>query len=287
MQKLFSVWTFSPFFLLIIFHNHLTFILSPDPHWPVYILRFSLLRYSFLSPNVRKGGQPSRGTCSAVVLPDEMSASLSAIVAAQGLRQDSSTRCPFISDEMSVPRGVYSRSPSTKSSRNGHQVVLSLHVIYDADGTLAGELLYMAKKALGLAHCAACDITHGPRREKPEFTALKTTTGWTVPLLNIHRDEMDETMQVCVNGILPCVVARTDAGDFLLVRPNELDECAGSVDSFVYIVDERAKRMGLILKRAPNFCNNRIPSTNLASVHEFDPLSLNDMTFDDDAVVPS
>lgn len=205
-----------------------------------------------------------------------MSASLSAIVATQGLRQDASIPCPYISEEMSVSRGVHSQSSSRKAPRNGHQVVLSLHVIYDADGTLAGELLYMAKKALGLAHCAACDITHGPRREKPEFTALKTTTGWTVPLLNIHRDEMDETMRACVNGVLPCVVARTDAGDSLLVRPNELEECAGSVDSFVYIVDERAKSMQLLLKRAPNFCDDRMSSTNSASALEFDTLSLND-----------
>lgn len=160
------------------------------------------------------------------------------------MRMTSSTTEPTLSS-MSTP---------TKISSSTSSQVLSLYVIYNADGTLTGEFLYMAKKALGLAHCAACDITHGPRREKPEFTALKTTTGWTVPLINIHRDEMDETMDVCVNGILPCVVARTDNGDFLLVRPQELEECASSVDSFVYIVDERAEKMKFKLNRAPNYC---------------------------------
>lgn len=180
--------------------------------------------------------------------------------------------------------------PSTNGSALGKQV-LSLHVIYDADGTLTGELVYMAKKALGLAHCAACDITHGPRREKPEFTALKTSTGWTVPLLNIHRDEMDETMRLCASGTLPCVIARTDGGDFLLVRPHELDECAGSVDTFVFVVDERARKLGLQLNRVENFCHAPVPrpiGRLRLPIHAVQPPGVHDARLldSDDAIVP-
>lgn len=177
--------------------------------------------------------------------------------------------------------------PGSGSPVQGKQV-LSLHVIYDADGTLTGELVYMAKKALGLAHCAACEITHGPRREKPEFTALKSTTGWTVPLLNIHRDEMDETMAACVGPALPCVIARTDAGDLLLVHPAELDECAGSVDSFVYVVDERAARLGLSLNRVYNVCESVLHPLGVGLPHvPHDAPSLVDHILrTDDAIVP-
>lgn len=153
------------------------------------------------------------------------------------------------------------KAPVIKTSKLAGCQVLSLYVIYDADGTLTGELVYLAKKMLRLAHCAACEITHGPRGEKPEFTALKSSTGWTVPLLNIHRDEMDETLRACVRRTLPAVVARTDAGDCLLVPPHQLAECAGSVDSFVYVVEQRAEQLGLILHRAPFPCGPPVPSS--------------------------
>lgn len=125
------------------------------------------------------------------------------------------------------------------------QRVLSLHVIYDADGSLTGELVYMAKKLLGIAHCAACDITHGPRREKPEFTQLKAV-GWNVPFHNIHRDEMDEAMREAVAGVLPCVVARTEGKDVLVVGPKQLDECQGDIALFEAAVNIGISRTGLL-----------------------------------------
>lgn len=87
----------------------------------------------------------------------------------------------------------------------------------------------MLRKLLGIAHCAACDITHGPRTEKPEFTALKAS-GWNVPVSNIHRDEMDTSLAGLVGDVLPAVVARTmDGTDTFLLGPRQLDECSGSV----------------------------------------------------------
>ena len=81
--------------------------------------------------------------------------------------------------------GTHNNSPNNTSASTQQQqphqpAIRSLHVIYDADGSITGELVYMAKKLLGLAHCAACEITHGPRAENPEFTALKRGR-WRVP----------------------------------------------------------------------------------------------------------
>lgn len=147
---------------------------------------------------------------------------------------------------------------TTDSSKQA--AVQSLHVIYDADGSLAGEIVYMAKKLLGLAHCAACDITHGPRAEKPEFTELKQR-GWTVPVVNIHRDEMDSQMRLRVDGHLPCVVARVKEGDdIVVVGPSELERCDGALDCFERAVEDGARRHGLALERG-DLCGNR-PQVN-------------------------
>jgi len=71
----------------------------------------------------------------------------------------------------------------------------SLYIVYDADGTVPGEVFYLLRKWFGKRHCAACDITHGPKTVKPEWNTLQTT-GWLgVNLFNIHRDEMDAKVE--------------------------------------------------------------------------------------------
>lgn len=127
----------------------------------------------------------------------------------------------------------------------------ALYIIYDADGTRAGELVYMLRKALGLAHCAACDITHGPRVEKPEFTRLKAA-GWAVPLRNIHRDEMDAPLAAAVAGRLPVVAARTACGrDVVLLGPAQLDGCAGSVPTLEASVNAALAGAGISVPPLP------------------------------------
>ncbi|CAN8072478.1 unnamed protein product [Agarophyton chilense] len=132
--------------------------------------------------------------------------------------------------------------------------VLSLHIIYDADGTMAGEFVYIAKKMLGLAHCAACDITHGPRKEKPEFTKIKSS--WKVPLYNIHRDEMDIRMAHATHGSLPCVVARTEQYDTVVLDSASLEACHGDVYRFQTVLDYALKHAQFEIQTSatPQFC---------------------------------
>ncbi len=49
--------------------------------------------------------------------------------------------------------------------------ILRLVGVYDADGSLRGELAYWVRARLGRAHCALCDITHGAVRERREWQA--------------------------------------------------------------------------------------------------------------------
>ncbi len=42
--------------------------------------------------------------------------------------------------------------------------VVRLIGVYDADGTLRGELGYWVGARLGRRHCSLCDITHALRR---------------------------------------------------------------------------------------------------------------------------
>lgn len=112
-----------------------------------------------------------------------------------------------------------------------------LVMVYDADGTLAGEVRYVVGHILGRAHCDLCDITHGPLRRKAAFDGLVERL--PVPVEVLHRDQQDATLRAFTEGRLACVVARTGSRLEVLVTREELAACAGSVESLGALLEER------------------------------------------------
>ena len=102
--------------------------------------------------------------------------------------------------------------------------------IYNADGTLLGELAYVVRKYTGRGHCELCDITHGTVRRKPGWDAACSEAGLQVELL--HRDEADPA-QLAAAGDLPAVIADRDWKWVLVMGPAELAACNGDPDEFV------------------------------------------------------
>lgn len=103
--------------------------------------------------------------------------------------------------------------------------------VYHADGGLLGEAKYVIGHLLGRTHCALCDITHSPVRRKKRWDRF--VAGLGVPFRLYHLNEMPAGVarRVAVSGS-PAVLARTDHGLELLLRPDELDGLDGSVEAF-------------------------------------------------------
>eukprot|EP00179_Madagascaria_erythrocladioides_P031882 CAMPEP_0198327642 /NCGR_PEP_ID=MMETSP1450-20131203/14857_1 /TAXON_ID=753684 ORGANISM="Madagascaria erythrocladiodes, Strain CCMP3234" /NCGR_SAMPLE_ID=MMETSP1450 /ASSEMBLY_ACC=CAM_ASM_001115 /LENGTH=232 /DNA_ID=CAMNT_0044031699 /DNA_START=66 /DNA_END=764 /DNA_ORIENTATION=+ len=116
-------------------------------------------------------------------------------------------------------------------------LLLELYFIYDADGTVAGEVAYYLKKWLLGGKCAACDISHVPQGEKPEFALWKAN--FPVSVLNLHRDELDCALEPHVKEY-PCVMLKVQRkiGDLSTVEyicgmnRKQLEGCGSSVENF-------------------------------------------------------
>mmetsp|Transcript_37136 Transcript_37136/g.37809 ORF Transcript_37136/g.37809 Transcript_37136/m.37809 type:complete len:171 (-) Transcript_37136:36-548(-) len=132
--------------------------------------------------------------------------------------------------------------------RNELHVLRELFVVYDADGTVAGELVYLFRKWFGRGHCGACDITHGPKREKPEWTSWKETLG--LPVKNIHRDEMDIDLYNATKGLsFPCVVGRDISDEHVYVMgPEDLNWCEGDIDKFEMKLKQKLSDVGATIQ---------------------------------------
>lgn len=101
--------------------------------------------------------------------------------------------------------------------------------IYDADGTLWGEVSYVVGHLLGRAHCALCDVTHGSLRPKAAWQRCQAELG--VPFVAIHRNDRDPALRELTDGALPCVVAVGADGPEILVTAEQLEACAGEPEA--------------------------------------------------------
>ncbi len=121
--------------------------------------------------------------------------------------------------------------------------LLRLVGVYDAEGTLRGELGYWVGARLGRAHCALCDITHGSIRERSDWKECRA--GLPVPFDTYHRDDQPEAVRDAAEGTTPVVLAETAVGYVVLLGPAELDRCAGSVSGFATALDRALRSAGL------------------------------------------
>lgn len=101
--------------------------------------------------------------------------------------------------------------------------IISLVGVYNAVGTLSGELRYWFGARLGRTHCALCEITHGSFLEKDEWK--RVSGALPVPLETVHLDERSPEVKAASGTQTPCVVALTGDSSEVLLGPAELEAC--------------------------------------------------------------
>jgi hypothetical protein len=128
--------------------------------------------------------------------------------------------------------------PETSPTR-----IMRLVGVYDADGTLRGEVAYWVGARLGRRHCSLCEVTHGVFRKRSEWTTCRS--GLPIPFDTYHRDDQPDAVRVAAEGRYPIVVAETAVGHVVLLTPAELDALNGSVDRLLESVETAAIAAGL------------------------------------------
>ncbi len=123
-------------------------------------------------------------------------------------------------------------------------MVNRLTMVYDADGTITGELSYwVGHNIVGNVKCSMCDISHGPFRQKQVWKAwVASLAKRSIEVVTLHRNDLAnhehlELAQV-INGQFPCVVAHSATGHLsFLLGDVELTSCNGQIDAFAKLVE--------------------------------------------------
>lgn len=103
--------------------------------------------------------------------------------------------------------------------------------VYNAEGTLRGELAYWFGRRRGTAHCGLCDVTHGSVRERSDWRSCRAQL--PVPFDTYHLDDQPDEVRPLTAGKTPAVLAETDAGPVYLLGPADLDACAASPEALI------------------------------------------------------
>ena len=115
--------------------------------------------------------------------------------------------------------------------------------VYNAEGTLRGEVTYWVGARLGRAHCALCDITHGPLKKRADWQTCQD--GLPVPFETFHLDDQPEAVRSLLAGQAPAVVAQTEQGLVTMLGPAALEACAASPSRLADALTEAATTAGL------------------------------------------
>ncbi len=115
--------------------------------------------------------------------------------------------------------------------------------VYDADGTIVGELSYFVGARFGRAHCTLCDITHGRLRERSSWRVARERL--PAPFVAFHRNDQPDAVRSATGSAAPVIVAETTAGEIVVVlNPDELECCAGSPERLVEAITAALRALG-------------------------------------------
>ncbi len=124
------------------------------------------------------------------------------------------------------------------------RVVTSLVGVYDADGTVVGEITYWLGARIGRAHCSLCDVTHGLFTERSVWRDWRRSL--EVPFELFHRDDMPADVAAAVSQ-LPVVVARVGDVVVEVLDRGALDHCDGDLGTFTAALEQSLAELGLQL----------------------------------------
>lgn len=111
--------------------------------------------------------------------------------------------------------------------------------VYDAEGTLRGEITYWIGARLGRRHCSLCDVTHGAFTEKSEWKRCRDTL--PVPFDTFHRNDQPAEVREVTGGRAPVVVAETEGGMLVLLDDAEISAARGAPELLMSAIEAAAR----------------------------------------------
>jgi hypothetical protein len=121
--------------------------------------------------------------------------------------------------------------------------VTTLIGVYNARGTITGEISYLFTKVTGRGHCSLCDITHGWLGRRRTFDDCASTL--PCPFELYHLDDQPEAVRLVSADRTPIVVAVLDDGSVHeLLSTSDLEAFDSSPERLIEGIDRAMQLRG-------------------------------------------
>ena len=117
---------------------------------------------------------------------------------------------------------------------------VELICVYDADGSLLGELNYLYKKIFQNFSCSMCDITHNFITTKKKWKTGVQNCKYDIS--TYHLDDQPTLIKETTLNNTPCVVKVEGGSSSILISNDELKTIDGNVGSFFSLIDKKMTR---------------------------------------------
>ena len=107
---------------------------------------------------------------------------------------------------------------------------VKIYCIYNAEGSIFGEIRYLYNKYIKDIKCSMCEITHNSFSEKSEWE--KKCIEFPFKIECLHLDELPIEFKDIIKDNAPCVVAQKKSVNEVIIKNKELTSMNGDVDSF-------------------------------------------------------
>lgn len=114
--------------------------------------------------------------------------------------------------------------------------------VYNARGTLWGEVSYLVQRTFAGKHCALCDITHSSVRRRPlwDQQARKFSLEHEIAVELLHLDEVPPQLAQMPEFRAPAVFALRDDNSYaLIMEPQDLEHCEDSPEQFFMMLKSK------------------------------------------------
>jgi hypothetical protein len=109
--------------------------------------------------------------------------------------------------------------------------------VYDATGTIVGEISYFLRRTFMRQHCSLCRITHSTFSRRSNWDSCVDKLGFEFHLH--HRNDAPASVTATPGYVAPCVVGEYEDGSLkLLINANELASCENSPEQLMKIITE-------------------------------------------------
>ena len=109
--------------------------------------------------------------------------------------------------------------------------------IYNAEGSLRGELSYIFKKLSGRGSCSLCDITHG-WSPKPKRSWREACVESSVEITLLHLDELSERQRAAFTEA-PTILHEHEGEWRVLMSAEEITQFKGDPEGLLRALEAR------------------------------------------------